>query len=48
MATKEMSFINVQLEKELKERFEEKIGAEERTVSQAVRLLIKQYLGEDE
>ena len=45
---KEMSFINVQLEKELKERFEEKINSEERTLSQAVRLLIKQYLGDQE
>ena len=48
MAGKEMSFINVQLEKDLKDRFEDKIKLEERTLSQAVRLLIKGYLGENE
>lgn len=48
MAKDEMAFINVQLERELKEKFEEKTLSEERTVSQAVRLLIKNYLGEDD
>lgn len=48
MSDKEMSFINIQIEKELKDKFEDKIKADERTLSQAVRLLIRNYLGETE
>lgn len=43
-----MAYITVQLEDELKEKFEDKVKAEERTVSSAIRLLIKTYLGENE
>lgn len=43
-----MAYITVQLEDELKEKFEEKVKVEERTVSSAIRLLIKNYLGENE
>lgn len=48
MADKKMSFINIQIEEELKDKFEDRIRGEERTLSQAVRLLIKQYLGDNE
>jgi antitoxin component of RelBE/YafQ-DinJ toxin-antitoxin module len=41
-------YITVQVEDDLKERFEEKAKSEERTVSSAIRLLMKQYLGEQE
>lgn len=43
-----MSFITVQIEEDLKERFEAKVKLEERTVSSSVRFLIKNYLGENE
>ena len=45
---KEMSFITVQLEEDLKEKLEQKATSEERTVSSTIRFLIKQYLGENE
>lgn len=45
---KQMKFITVQLEADLKDRFEKKIIEEERSISSAVRFLIKQYLGEDD
>lgn len=41
-----MAFITVQLEDDLKDKFEEKVKEEERTVSSAIRFLIKNYLGE--
>ena len=40
--------ITIQLEEDLKKRFEERVKSEERTVSQRLRLLIKEYLGEQE
>lgn len=43
-----MAFITIQLEDDLKKKFLEKVGDEERTISAAVRLLIKEYLGEDD
>ena len=46
MIKKEMSFITVQLEKDLKERFEEKVELEYRTVSATIRLLIEEYIKE--
>ena len=47
MAEKEMSFITVQLEKELKDNFEKKVELEYRTVSATIRLLIQEYLDEE-
>lgn len=41
-------YITVQVEEDLKERFEAKAKSEERTVSAAIRHLMKQYLGENE
>lgn len=41
-------YISFEVERDLKERFKLKVENEERTLSQALRLLMKQYLGENE
>jgi hypothetical protein len=43
-----MAYITFQIEDELKEKFEDKVKIEERTVSSALRLLIKKDLGEND
>ena len=40
-------YITIQVESDLKERFEAKAKSQERTISAAIRLLMKEYLGED-
>lgn len=41
-------WISFQIEDDLKERFEQKAKVEDRTISSMLRVLIKQYLGENE
>jgi len=41
-------WISFQVEEDLKERFEMKVKSEERTISSALRLLMKQYLGDND
>lgn len=39
-------YITFEIEPDLKERLKAKVESEERTMSQALRFLVKQYLGE--
>lgn len=48
MSKVEKEFISFEIETDLKARFQEKVKAEDRTVSSKLRLLVKEYLGEIE